>query len=69
MTKKPLQTALPELDQRAKELLGAVVREYIATAEPVASAQLVRRYRLEVSAATVRVPGGTGFPLNPIATF
>ena len=54
MTKKPLQTALPELDQRAKELLGAVVREYIATAEPVASAQLVRRYRLEVSAATVR---------------
>jgi heat-inducible transcriptional repressor len=34
--------------------LAAVIREYIATAEPVASAQLVRGYRLDVSAATVR---------------
>jgi len=45
---------LPELDQRAKQLLGAVVREYIATAEPISSAQLVRRYRLDLSPATVR---------------
>src|SRR5438477_12838098 len=45
---------LPELDQRAKQLLGAVVREYIATAEPISSAQLVRGYRLDLSPATVR---------------
>src|SRR5438874_10895969 len=45
---------LPDLDQRAKALLGAVVREYIATAEPISSAQLVRRYKLHLSPATVR---------------
>jgi heat-inducible transcriptional repressor len=44
----------PELDRRARELLSAVIREYIATAEPVSSAQLVRRYHLDVSPATVR---------------
>ena len=54
MTKKLDQGSLPELDVRARELLAAVIREYIATAQPVASAQLVRRYRLEVSPATVR---------------
>ena len=54
MTKKPDPNSLPDLDFRARELLAAVIREYIATAEPVASAQLVRRYRLEVSPATVR---------------
>ena len=53
MSKKP-HSPLPELDVRAKQLLGAVVREYIATAEPVASAQLVRRYHLDISPATVR---------------
>jgi heat-inducible transcriptional repressor len=35
-------------------VLGAVIREYIATAEPVASVQLVRGYKLDVSPATVR---------------
>src|SRR5438477_11339453 len=45
---------LPDLDQRAKQLLGAVVREYTATAEPISSAQLVRGYRLDLSPATVR---------------
>jgi heat-inducible transcriptional repressor len=45
---------LPALDERARQLLGAVVREHIATAEPVASAELVRRYRLDISPATVR---------------
>jgi len=54
VTKKLDQGSLPELDVRARELLAAVIREYIATAQPVASAQLVRRYRLEVSPATVR---------------
>lgn len=45
---------LPELAERQRELLRAVIREFIATAEPVASAALVRRYGFGVSSATVR---------------
>jgi heat-inducible transcriptional repressor len=45
---------LPELGDRQRDLLRAVIREYIATAQPVASATLVRQYRLDVSSATVR---------------
>jgi heat-inducible transcriptional repressor len=54
LTNKPNSTEFPELDPRARQVLGAVIREYIATAEPVASAQLVRGYKLDVSPATVR---------------
>jgi heat-inducible transcriptional repressor len=54
LTKKPESAEFPELDQRARQVLGAVIREYIATAEPVASSQLVRGYKLDVSPATVR---------------
>jgi len=56
MPKNPtnLQKPLPALAERQRELLRAVIREYIATAEPVASAALVRRYGLGVSSATVR---------------
>jgi heat-inducible transcriptional repressor len=54
LPRKPHLSTLPELDQRARELLAAVIREYIATAEPVASAQLVRKYHLDFSPATVR---------------
>ena len=54
MTKKPNSAEFPDLDSRARQVLGAVVREYIATAEPVASVQLVRGYKLDVSPATVR---------------
>jgi heat-inducible transcriptional repressor len=52
MEKQP--KPLPELADRQRELLRAVIREYIATAEPVASAALVRRYGFGVSSATVR---------------
>jgi heat-inducible transcriptional repressor len=45
---------IPQLGDRQRDLLRAVIREYIATAQPVASAALVRRYRLDVSSATVR---------------
>ncbi|MEK7860888.1 MAG: heat-inducible transcriptional repressor HrcA, partial [Chloroflexota bacterium] len=45
---------LPELAGRQRDILHAVIREYIATAQPVASVALVRRYRLPVSPATVR---------------
>jgi heat-inducible transcriptional repressor len=54
LTNKPNSAEFPELDARARQVLGAVVREYIATAEPVASTQLVRGYKLDVSPATVR---------------
>ncbi len=43
-----------ELSERQKSVLGALVREYVATAEPVASSELVRKYRLPYSPATVR---------------
>ena len=46
--------ALPQLGERQREILRAVIREFIATAEPVASGALVRRYQLTVSPATVR---------------
>jgi heat-inducible transcriptional repressor len=45
---------LPELGRRQREILRAVVREYVNTAEPVGSGTLVRRYRMAVSPATVR---------------
>lgn len=54
MTNRPDSAQFPELDPRAQQVLGAVIREYIATAEPVASTQLVRGYKLDVSPATVR---------------
>ena len=54
MPQKMNKTRLPELAERQRQLLRAVIREYIATAEPVASAALVRRYGLGISSATVR---------------
>ncbi len=53
-TSEKREKRLPTLGERQRELLRAVIREYIATAEPVASAALVRRYGLDVSSATVR---------------
>ena len=49
-----MTTPLPGLAMRQREILRAVIREYIGSAQPVASATLVQRYRLEVSPATVR---------------
>ena len=43
-----------ELTERQKTILDAVVHEYVDTAEPVASADLVRKYELSYSPATVR---------------
>lgn len=42
------------LDSRSREILRAVIEEYIATALPVGSHALVERRRLNVSPATVR---------------
>jgi len=54
MAQRDEAAGLPELNERQKDLLRAVIREFIATAEPVASAALVRRYGLGISSATVR---------------
>lgn len=45
---------LPELAPRQREVLHAVIREHLGSARPVGSAELVRRYRMGVSPATVR---------------
>ena len=43
-----------ELNERQRQVLRAVVEEYVATATPVGSQALVRRYGWGVSSATVR---------------
>jgi heat-inducible transcriptional repressor len=48
------RVSLPELADRQRDILRAVIREFITTAQPVASGSLVRRYALPVSSATVR---------------
>ena len=42
------------IDERKWQILEAIIREYIMTAEPVGSRTLTRRYDLGVSAATIR---------------
>ncbi|MCR4418566.1 MAG: heat-inducible transcriptional repressor HrcA [Clostridia bacterium] len=42
------------LDTRKRRILEVVVQEYIATAEPVGSRTLARKYNLGVSPATIR---------------
>lgn len=42
------------LEDRKKQVLKAVIEEYINTAEPVSSAVLVEKYRLNFSSATIR---------------
>lgn len=49
-----LYTGENMLKERQQAILTAVIQEYIDTARPVASRDLVRRFRLEVSPATVR---------------
>jgi heat-inducible transcriptional repressor len=43
-----------ELDRREREVLRALVQDYIQTGEPVASGPLLGRHELECSPATVR---------------
>ena len=42
------------LDKRKGEILSNIVSEYIKTGKPVGSSSIVRKYRLNVSPATVR---------------
>ena len=43
-----------ELSARSKQILEAIVEDYIATAEPVGSSAVARRHDLTLSSATVR---------------
>jgi heat-inducible transcriptional repressor len=59
MDERPLpearpQAAGPELTKRAREVLRALVQDYIHTGEPVASQPLLERHALECSPATIR---------------
>lgn len=42
------------LSERQKLILGLVVQEYVNTASPVGSQNLVNKYKLDISSATVR---------------
>ena len=42
------------LDNRKKQILQAIIEEYISTAEPVSSGALVQKYNLDYSSATMR---------------
>ena len=44
----------PALSDRTRRILAALIREYIETGEPVASAALTRRAGVAISSATVR---------------
>ena len=44
----------PALNEREHEILQAVIRTYVATAEPAGSRTVARRFRLGISPATVR---------------
>jgi heat-inducible transcriptional repressor len=46
--------AIPELGRRERDILRALVQDYIQTGEPVASQPLLARHELECSPATVR---------------
>jgi heat-inducible transcriptional repressor len=45
---------MPELSERQKNLLLIIIRDYIASAQPVGSKRLVEHYHLDLSSATIR---------------
>src|SRR3989344_1841966 len=49
-----MRISMPGLSERQKEILLAVVGEYIRTGEPVSSSDLCGRYRFGYSPATIR---------------
>jgi heat-inducible transcriptional repressor len=42
------------MDERKKKVLQAIIQDYVATAEPVGSRTIARKYKLGVSPATIR---------------
>lgn len=51
---RPAAFALEDLDERARRVLAAVVRDYVVNGEPVGSKALSLRKELDASSATVR---------------
>ena len=49
-----MSVAAPELRKREREILRAIVQDYIQTGDPVASQPLLQRHDLDWSSATVR---------------
>lgn len=45
---------MEELNERRRRILHAVITEYVATAEPVGSRTLSKRYEIDLSPATIR---------------
>jgi heat-inducible transcriptional repressor len=45
---------MPELTQRDKSILNAIIREYVETGEPVGSRIIARKYLNTLSSATIR---------------
>lgn len=43
-----------ELNDRRRNILAAVIHRYITTAEPVSSSEIVEKYNLKLSSATIR---------------
>ena len=43
-----------ELCERKKKILGAIVDDYIKTAEPIGSRTIAKRHGLNLSSATIR---------------
>jgi len=42
------------LDERKQKILSAIVEDYIATAEPIGSRTIARKYNIGISSATIR---------------
>jgi heat-inducible transcriptional repressor len=42
------------LDERKRQILESIVKDYVETAEPVGSRAVVKKYALNISSATVR---------------
>lgn len=61
------EASVPDLDERKRAVLRAVVTEYVATGLPVGSAHVVATAGLDVSAATVRSDMGALEELGLIA--
>ena len=61
------EASVPDLDERKRAVLRAVVTEYIGTGQPVGSAHVVATAGLDVSAATVRSDMGALEELGLIA--
>jgi heat-inducible transcriptional repressor len=43
-----------KMDERKQKILLAIVHDYIATAEPIGSRTIAKKYKLGVSPATIR---------------